>query len=88
MEKGKNLFYNTNYEEQETNINIDYSNSKVYLYTSRKTTFERIQNKLGKPLNTYYVKNKIVGGKWEISFTDKKKLSSIFSRPLLIGNIK
>lgn len=58
-----NSFFNNNYNEQETNINIDYSNSKIYLYTSRKITFERIKSKLGEPLKTYYIKNKITGRK-------------------------
>ena len=83
----KEQFYNTIYEEQETQINIDYSNSILEIYTSRKTTYLRLENKLGKPNKIYYIDNKISGGKWNISFSDKKKLTSILSRPLLIGSI-
>lgn len=81
-------FYNTIYEEQETQINIDYSNSVLDIYTSRKITYNRLENKLGKPNKIYYIENKISGGRWIIPFSDKKNLTSILSRPLLIGNIK
>ena len=89
--KGKRMkkqFYNTIYEEQETQINIDYSNSILDIYTSRKMTYNRLENKLGKPNKIYYIDNKISGGRWNILFSEKKKISSILSRPLLIGNIK
>lgn len=84
----KKIFYNTIYEEQETQINIDYSNSIVDIYTSKKLTYNRLENKLGKPNKIYYIDNKICGGRWIIHFSEKRKLSSILSRPLLIGNIK
>lgn len=84
----KKIFYNTIYEEQETQINIDYYNSQLDIYTSRKLTFNRLQDKLGKPSKIYYIDNKICGGRWIIHFSEKRKLSSILSRPLLIGNIK
>lgn len=83
-----NNIINSNYEEQETIVNIDYYNSKLHIYTSRKITFERLKEKLGKPNKEYLVKNKITGGKWEIPFSDKRKITSVLSRPLLIGNIK
>lgn len=84
----KKQFYNTSYDEQETQINIDYSNCMLDIYTSRKITFNRLENKLGKPNQIYYIDNKITGGRWNILFSDKRKISSILSRPLLIGNIK
>lgn len=42
-----NQFANTSSEEQETIINIDYSASVVYLYTSQRTVFQRLVKKLG-----------------------------------------
>jgi len=78
----------TKYEEQETVINIDYANSMLSIYTSRKMTFNRLKEKLGKPTNIYYVKKKISGGIWEIPFSEKRKIVSALSRPLLIGNVK
>lgn len=84
----KEKFYNTDYEEQETNINIDYSNSEVSIYTSRKSVYLRLLDKLGTPKEIFYTDKKISGALWKISFWDKKIVSSALSRPLLIGNIK
>lgn len=81
-------FNNTQYEEQETIVNIDYYNSKMYIYTSRKITFERLKDKLGKPSKEYLVNKKISGGRWEIGFNEKRKITSVLSRPLLIGSVK
>ena len=84
----KEKFYNTIYEEQETNINIDYFNSEVSIYTTRKSVYLRLLNKLGNPKKIYYTDKKINGAIWKLDFQDKKLLTSILSRPLLIGNIK
>ena len=85
----KEQFYNTIFEEQETQINISYSQSELEIYTSRKSIYLKLHNKLGEPHKTYYSKSKkITGGIWKIPFSDKKNLTSILSRPLLIGNIK
>lgn len=81
-------FFNTNYEEQETQINIDYCNSELDIYTSRKMTFNRLEKKIGKPNQIYYTEKKVSGGRWKIPFSDKKRLTTILSRPLLIGSIK
>jgi len=81
-------FYNTDLDEQETIIHIDYLNSTVNAYTSRKSIYERLYRKIGKPHETFWIKNKITGAKWIIPFSNKKTISSILSRPTLIGNIK
>ncbi len=83
-----NIFYNNLYDEQETQISINYSSSSLDIYTSRKLTYKRLENKLGSPTRIYKIGNKICGGNWSICFSDKKKISSILSRPLLIGDIK
>ena len=84
----KEKIYDTLYEEQETNINISYSESKLIIYTCRKNTYKKLLSKLGEPNKKYFIKNMISGGTWEIPFNEKKKLTSILSRPLLIGSIK
>lgn len=81
-------FNNTDLTEQETIINIDYFESTVKAYTSRKSIYDRLCRKIGEPQETYYTKNKIMGAKWNIPFSDKKRISAILSRPTLIGNIK
>ena len=84
----KEKFYNTEYEEQKTIINIDYSKKEIALYTSRKIVYERIYKRLGKPTKKYYTKNKISGAVWIIPFEDKKSIRAILSRPILIGSMK
>ncbi len=72
-------------DEQETLINIDYSSSEVYVYTSQKTVYQRLVKKLGKPQKIGYIKNKIVSGTWNIPFKEKKVITQVLSRPTLIG---
>lgn len=79
-------FANTGSDEQETIINIDYSSSIVYVYTSQRTVYQRLVKKLGQPQNIGYIKNKIVSGSWNIPFKDKKIITQILSRPTLIGS--
>lgn len=78
-------FANTSSDEQETIINIDYSSSLVYVYTSQRTVYQRLVKKLGQPQNIGYIKNKIVSGSWNIPFKNKKTITQILSRPILIG---
>ena len=78
-------FANTSSDEQETIINIDYSASVVYVYTSQRTVYQRLVKKLGQPQNIGYIKDKIVSGSWKISFKDKKTITQVLSRPTLIG---
>ena len=80
-----NEFYNNAIEEQETTINILYAEKKVSCYTSRKLQIERLEKKLGKATKYIYTKNKISGAIWIIPFEDKKAITKLFSRPLLIG---
>lgn len=77
-----------NYEEQETQINIDYSGGVISIYTSRKMTYNKIKSKLGEPSNIYYLKKGISGASWKIPFSEKRKITTILSRPLLIGSVK
>ena len=81
-------FFNNNYEEQETNINIDYSNSEVSIYTSRKSVYLRLLSNLGKPHKLLYTNKKISGAIWKVNFANKKMINYTLSRPILIGNIK
>lgn len=81
-------FENAMPEEQETSIIIDYYESTLKIYTSRKITYTRLYNKLGEPTREYYQNKKLTGATWCIPFSEKKKLTSVLSRPLLIGNIK
>lgn len=78
----------TKYEEQETQISIDYAGGMISIYTSRRMTFNKIKAKLGEPSHIYYLKKKISGATWKIPFSEKRKITTVLSRPLLIGSVK
>lgn len=81
-------FYNTNIEEQETQINIDYFTKTLNIYSSRKAVIQRLYNKLGDPTKIDYINKSVTGVSWNIPFSDKKKMTTALSKPLLIGQIK
>lgn len=78
-------FYNTSPDEQETIINIDYSEKKVNVYSSRKIQIERLTTKLGQPTKTFYTDKKISGASWQVAFEDKKNMNVIFSKTVIVG---
>jgi len=84
----KEHFYNTDYKEQESTINIDYSKKEICLYTNRQAVYERITKKIGKPSHKYYIHKRISGVSWNIPFENKRSITAILSRPTLIGNMK
>lgn len=60
----------------------------MHVYTCRKIVYERLQQKLGQPTKIYYTQGQISGASWDIPFSEKRKLTSILSRPLIIGQMK
>lgn len=85
---GDERFEKTIIEEQETLINISYSEKNTDVYTSRKAVYYRLLEKLGEPTKKFYTKEgAISGASWVIPFSEKHITSSVLSRPLLIGNI-
>ncbi len=82
-----NKFYDTDYTEQESTVNIDYFNREISIYTCRKAVYNRILKKIGNPTKTYYINNLISGARWNISFTDSRAVK-IFSKKLLIRKYK
>lgn len=81
-------YYNTIPEEKETQINIDYFEKTLNIYSSRKSVIQRLYIKLGEPTKTDYINNSITGVSWKINFEDKKKINIALSRPTIIGQIK
>ena len=80
-------FYNSNVEEQETIINIDYYKKMIHCYTSRKIQIERLTKKLGNPKKTFYTNKKISGASWSIPFSNKKMANVIFSKSVVLGQL-
>lgn len=81
-------FFNTDIEEQETLIHVDYFSKIITLYTSSELIYSRYLEKLGEPSKIYYIKNKISGASWKVPFDDKKRSGYIFSRPSIVGKKK
>ena len=74
-------------EEQETTINIDYCSKTISLYTSRKTTANKLKNAMGEPTKTEYTNKKISGVIYKRN-VDDKDAKKLLSKGLLIGAIK
>lgn len=78
-------FYSTMLEEQETHIWVDYFDRKLVIYTSRQPVYNRLMKKLGEPKKIDTIKGEIASGTWEIDIEDKKVISSVLNRTILIG---
>ncbi len=81
-------FYNTSIEEQETQISIDYKSKVLSIYSSRKSIIQRLNKKVGDANKSDYINNAITGASWDIPFSDRKKITSALSKPILIGQMK
>lgn len=75
-------------QEQETQINIDYAERQVQLYTSKKSIYERMSKQIGQAEKIYYIQGKVSGARWIVKFADKEKLRKVLSRPILIGKME
>lgn len=83
----KEKFYNIDRNEQETDIIIDYAAKVVTVYTSRYSVYDKLSKKISNPDETDYVGKKIASATWRIPF-DNKNVARIFSKCLMIGNMK
>ena len=83
----KDDFYLTDLREQETILKIDYYSRIISIYTCRKNVAKRLERKLGEPTQKYYTNSLLSAVKYEIPFENKKEISGILSRPVLIGNM-
>lgn len=83
----KKEWFETNREEQETIVNIDYCEKTIDVYTTRKNVGERLIKKFGEPNEIFYTKGKISGVNYKRSLFDKS-VSKFLSKPLLIGTFK
>ena len=72
-------------QEQETTINLDYFEGKVYLYTSRNSVAQKLEKELGKPTSIETTeKGNITGVNYERYFTDKD-VKKLLSKMILIA---
>ena len=88
IEEVRMKLYNTEFEEQETIVHIDYARSQIHLYSCRKTVIKKLKEKLREPDKVYTIRNQVSGASWTLGFEDKRKITSVLSRPTLIGSVK
>ena len=71
-------------DEQETIISINYFERILTVYTSRKSTANRLIKKMGNPNLIHYSEDFVTGITYERSLFDKD-ISKFFSKGLIIG---
>lgn len=74
-------------EEQECIINIDSYTKEICVYTSKKSTYNKIK-KIAKEykLKEYITKGEISGAELRVPFSDRKTIRKILSLKVLMGN--
>lgn len=63
--------------EEETIINVLYSESILSLYTNKVKLQKQLNRLIGEPTKEYKIKRSITGSVWEISLNDKTKIQKI-----------
>lgn len=79
---------NISLEEQETHVWIDYLNREINIFTARPSVYRRLESKLGEPDKINKLNGKICDGTWKVKFEDKKILSSVLNRTVLVGGFR
>lgn len=74
-------------DEQETIINVDYFKKKISVYTTRKSTADRLLKKIGEPTYVYKITGLISGVIYERNLFDKD-VAKFFSKGLIIGGFR
>lgn len=77
------IYKEPNQSEMETTINVIYSENKLSIYTNKIPLQKQLNKMLGEPTKEYKIKKSIVGSIWDISLSDKTKIS----RMILKANI-
>lgn len=66
--------------EEETTINVLYSENMLSIYTNRVKLQRQFNKLLGDATKEYKIKRSIVGNMWEVSLNDKRKIQKIILR--------
>ena len=80
----KEKYYNTIFEEQEIVIIASFSDKQLTLFTSKPSHIQKMLILLGEPTKINYIDGKIVDGRWDFGFDDKRA-NIIFSKGKMIG---
>ena len=66
-----------NKEETETTINVLYNEELIVIYTNKIVLQKQLKKILGKPKREDIRGNSIIGSCWEVSFSEKTKISQM-----------
>ena len=58
------------------------------MYSCRKAVIKKLKDKLGEPSKVYKIRDQVSGVSWTLSFENKRKITSVLSRPTLIRSVK
>ena len=73
----KKIYKEPNKSETETTINVLYNEKVISLYTNKVDLQKQLRKAVGAPKKEYVVGKSVVGGRWEIPFSEKTKISQM-----------
>lgn len=76
----KKIYKKFNKDELETIINVLYSEKVISVYTNKPDLQRQLNKILGEPSREYKIKRSIAGSEWEISISDKTKISRLIGK--------
>ena len=79
-------YRNTKLEEEETTINVIYSENIFSIYTNIVKLQKQLNNLIGEPTEEYKIKRSIAGSKWTIPLSDQTKISRMILKAKIFEN--
>ena len=73
----KRVYKEINKSETETTINVLYDEQIISVYTNKIELQKQLLKVLGKPTEEYIKGRSIIGTRWDIQFTEKRKISQM-----------
>lgn len=71
------IYKEPNKSETETTINVLYSENIFSIYTNKVALQRELCKTLGKPSKEYIKGRSIIGSRWDISLSEKTKISQM-----------
>ena len=72
-----------NKEETETTINVLYDEKLISIYTNKIELQKQLKKVLGKPKREDIRGNSIIGSCWEVTFSEKTKISQMMLKAII-----
>ena len=71
------IYKEINKEETETTINVLYKEKVISVYTNKIELQKELNKVIGNPTKEYMKGKSIIGSCWEISFSEKTKITQM-----------